>query len=136
MNTRTTLATATLLWLASAASGQLQLDWYTIDGGGGTCSGGTISITGTIGQPDATAATGGTIECAGGFWSAFGAPVCYANCDHSTAPPMLNVNDFQCFLNAFATADPSANCDGSVAPPVLNANDFQCFVNAFAAGCS
>ena len=28
---------------------------------------------------------------------------CYANCDGSTAQPALNANDFQCFLNAFAT---------------------------------
>jgi hypothetical protein len=61
---------------------------------------------------------------------------CYANCDGSTAPPILNANDFQCFLNRFAAADSYANCDGSTASPVLNANDFQCFLNAFAAGCS
>jgi hypothetical protein len=65
-----------------------------------------------------------------------GAGGCYANCDSSTAPPILNANDFQCFLNKFAIGDPSANCDGSTAPPVLNANDFQCFLNNFAAGCS
>jgi hypothetical protein len=28
------------------------------------------------------------------------------------------------------------NCDGSTASPILNINDFQCFVNHFAAGCS
>ncbi len=61
--------------------------------------------------------------------------VCYANCDGSTAQPILNVNDFQCFLNVFAAGDPSGNCDGSAAPPTLNVNDFQCFLNAFAAGC-
>jgi hypothetical protein len=60
----------------------------------------------------------------------------YANCDHSTAPPVLNVNDFQCFLNTFAAQDPAANCDGSTVPPLLNVNDFQCFLNAFAAGCT
>jgi uncharacterized membrane protein len=60
---------------------------------------------------------------------------CYANCDHSTAPPILNANDFQCFLNLFAGRDPAGNCDGSTTSPVLNANDFQCFLNAFAAGC-
>jgi len=60
---------------------------------------------------------------------------CYANCDNSTAPPFLNANDFQCFLNKFAAADAAANCDASTAPPILNANDFQCFLNAFAAGC-
>ena len=61
---------------------------------------------------------------------------CYANCDGSTSPPILNANDFQCFLNKYAAGDSTANCDGSTSPPVLNANDFQCFLNAFAAGCS
>jgi hypothetical protein len=61
--------------------------------------------------------------------------LCAANCDGSTIPPILNINDFQCFLNEFAAGDLRANCDGSTNPPVLNANDFQCFVNLFAAGC-
>jgi len=60
---------------------------------------------------------------------------CYPNCDQSTTPPILNANDFQCFLNAFAANDPYANCDGSTTDPTLNANDFQCFLNAYAAGC-
>jgi hypothetical protein len=60
---------------------------------------------------------------------------CYANCDQSTSSPILNINDFQCFLNAFAAGTGYANCDASTIPPVLNVNDFQCFVNAFAAGC-
>jgi hypothetical protein len=67
---------------------------------------------------------------------------CYANCDNSTTPPILNANDFQCFLNAFAgSLQPGmfpgyANCDNSTAAPILNANDFQCFLNAYAAGCN
>jgi hypothetical protein len=40
-------------------------------------------------------------------------PVCYANCDGSTASPILNVNDFTCFLNKYASGDAYANCDGS-----------------------
>jgi hypothetical protein len=64
-----------------------------------------------------------------------GPPPCYANCDHSTAPPILNVNDFVCFLNKYAVGDAYANCDGSTLPPVLNVNDFVCFLNAYAAGC-
>ncbi len=63
------------------------------------------------------------------------AAACYANCDGSTAPPVLNVNDFNCFLNRFAAGDSYANCDASTAPPVLNVNDFNCFLNRFAAGC-
>ena len=34
------------------------------------------------------------------------APVCYANCDNSTAPPILNALDFAGFLNAFAAGCP------------------------------
>jgi murein tripeptide amidase MpaA len=60
---------------------------------------------------------------------------CYPNCDGSTTPPVLNVNDFACFLNAYAAGDTYANCDGSTTPPVLNVNDFACFLNAYAAGC-
>jgi hypothetical protein len=60
---------------------------------------------------------------------------CYANCDGSTTPPVLNVADFSCFLQRFAAGDPYANCDGSTTPPVLNVADFSCFLQAFAAGC-
>ncbi len=60
---------------------------------------------------------------------------CYANCDGSQIAPVLNANDFQCFLTAFAAGSAYANCDNSSAQPTLNANDFSCFLNQFAAGC-
>jgi hypothetical protein len=60
---------------------------------------------------------------------------CYANCDNSTSPPILNVSDFLCFQARFAAGEPYANCDGSTTPPVLNIVDFICFMNAFASGC-
>jgi len=63
------------------------------------------------------------------------APPCYANCDGSTASPILTANDFGCFLNEFVMGTAYANCDGSTASPVLTANDFQCFINAFVSGC-
>jgi hypothetical protein len=61
--------------------------------------------------------------------------VCYANCDGSTAAPVLNVLDFNCFLNAFSAGNPYANCDGSTQAPALNVLDFNCFLNRFTAGC-
>jgi hypothetical protein len=64
-----------------------------------------------------------------------GTPLCYANCDDSTSQPILNVNDFTCFISLFAQGSPRANCDGSTAVPVLNVNDFTCFIARFAAGC-
>jgi hypothetical protein len=69
---------------------------------------------------------------------------CYANCDGSTTAPVLNVDDFSCFINAFAAAQSLphaqqvtnyANCDDSTTAPVLNVDDFSCFINAFAQGC-
>jgi hypothetical protein len=60
---------------------------------------------------------------------------CYANCDGSASVPTLNINDFLCFMNRFASGDLYANCDGSTAAPVLNINDYLCFSNRFAAGC-
>jgi type 1 glutamine amidotransferase len=68
------------------------------------------------------------------FWAA-GRPSCYPNCDESTAAPLLNVLDFNCFLNRFSAGDPYANCDGSTAAPLLNVLDFNCFLNRFGAGC-
>jgi hypothetical protein len=62
-------------------------------------------------------------------------PTCYANCDQSTQPPVLNVADFACFLQKYAGSDPYANCDASTTPPVLNVNDFSCFLQRYAAGC-
>jgi uncharacterized membrane protein len=62
-------------------------------------------------------------------------PQCYANCDGSTAAPILNVNDFSCFLSRHSAGDTWANCDASTLQPVLNVNDFLCFLNRFGAGC-
>jgi hypothetical protein len=64
-----------------------------------------------------------------------GEPDCYANCDNSSVSPILNVNDFHCFLNKYAAGDTYCNCDASTIAPVLNVNDFTCFINRYAAGC-
>jgi len=46
------------------------VDWYKISGGGGTSTGATYQVTGTIGQPDAgMAMSGGIYSLTGGFWS-------------------------------------------------------------------
>jgi hypothetical protein len=60
---------------------------------------------------------------------------CYANCDASTMPPVLNIMDFTCFLNRFSAGDSYANCDGSTVDPTLNVQDFSCFLNCFSSGC-
>ena len=54
--------------IGPAAAQSYQIDWHTIDGGGGTSTGGVYSVSGTIGQPDAGAMSGGNYTLQGGFW--------------------------------------------------------------------
>jgi len=52
------------------AFAQHTIHWSTIDGGGGTSTGGSYSLSGTIGQPDAGGPmTGGDYALTGGFWA-------------------------------------------------------------------
>ena len=60
------------------------VDWYKVAGGGGTSTGGTYQVSGTIGQPDASGAmSGGNYSVTGGFWALInvvqtpGAPTLY-----------------------------------------------------------
>src|SRR5438874_7624372 len=56
------------LVLPVVANAQYAIDWLTLDGGGGTSSGGSFTLTGTIGQPDAGTLAGGNYTLDGGFW--------------------------------------------------------------------
>src|SRR5438093_4963130 len=60
-----------VLFLATSAFAQsYSIDWFTIDGGGATSTGGVYQLSGTIGQPDAGAMmSGGNYSLDGGFWS-------------------------------------------------------------------
>jgi hypothetical protein len=67
---------------------------------------------------------------------------CYANCDRSRVSPVLNVEDFNCFVQKFRSglagnaADAVyANCDNSTAAPMLDAMDLACFMNHYTRGC-
>jgi hypothetical protein len=63
------LLTGLLLGLPLFAHAQnYDLSWFKIAGGGGTSTGGTYSVSGTIGQPDAGHMSGGNYSLDGGFW--------------------------------------------------------------------
>jgi chitobiase/beta-hexosaminidase-like protein/List-Bact-rpt repeat protein len=51
-----------------ACAQDFAMDWFTIDGGGGTSSSADYSLSGTIGQPDAGILTGDSYIFEGGFW--------------------------------------------------------------------
>jgi hypothetical protein len=59
-----------LLAALAAQAQQYSMGWYKLAGGGGTSTGATYQVAGTIGQPDASGAmSGGTYSVTGGFWS-------------------------------------------------------------------
>ena len=66
------LAVVFLLLAASPvlaqSGGGYDLTWSTVDGGGGTFTGGVYSLGGTAGQPDAGLLSGGGYTLAGGSW--------------------------------------------------------------------
>ena len=63
------IAAALVFVVSAVGADDLLIDWFTIDGGGGVSVGGDFELSGTIGQPDASATmSGGDYELAGGFW--------------------------------------------------------------------
>lgn len=60
------LAGSVLAMMPSA----INLDWGSSDGGGGTSSGGSFTLSGTAGQADAGILSGGQLRLEGGFWNA------------------------------------------------------------------
>ena len=66
---KTAILSALLLLITAAGYAQnYAIDWYSIDGGGGTSTNGQFALSGTIGQPDAGHMSGGTFTLDGGFW--------------------------------------------------------------------
>ena len=66
-----TIAGGLILTTGAIAGATLDIDWWTIDGGGEMwTTGGNFELSGTIGQLDAGlfVMTGGALELAGGFW--------------------------------------------------------------------
>jgi len=93
MKTGLKIVLMTLAFTALVARAQTNytIGWYTIDGGGGTSTGGTYQVSGTIGQPNASGAmTGGNYSLTGGFWSLIaavqtgGAPTLYITSSGNT----------------------------------------------------
>ena len=86
MTSPTTRPLMAALFIAFASASTLagvpgpSITWYTIDGGGGTSTGGGFTLSGTIGQPDAGTLSGGAFTLKGGFWpGAFDAAVARCN---------------------------------------------------------
>jgi hypothetical protein len=119
---------------ATLSSG-FDLSWYTIDGGGGTSSGGGFTLSGTIGQPDAGSMSNAQFEIAGGFWT--GAvlgdepPTCLGDINGDN---VVNVSDLLLLLGAWGTCPTPDNCPGDFnGDGVVNVADLLIMLSAWGA---
>lgn len=55
-----------------AVAQAFETEWYTIDGGAGISTGANFILSGTMGQPDAGALSGGQYHLVGGFFGGVG----------------------------------------------------------------
>jgi len=152
MNTRIHFAQAALVLglaatvvIADGLAGPAALDvaWHTVDGGGGTSTGGAFAVAGTIGQPDAGGAmTGGGFAIEGGFWPGDGSqPI--DTCLPDIAPPpsgnqIVNVQDLLAVIAAWGPCAKPNNCPADIAPPgppvgndIVNVQDLLAVIAAW-----
>jgi hypothetical protein len=133
-----TIALASLGATAQAQS--YSIDWFKVSGGGGTSTGSVYSVSGTIGQPDASGAiTGGNYSLTGGFWSfisvvpAAGVPTLYLVRQGNTVVLCWAAPSTGCVLesnNSLATPGGW----NTVSPAPMEVNGFNYVTNTLAPG--
>ncbi|MGQ0629171.1 MAG: EF-hand domain-containing protein [Phycisphaerales bacterium] len=131
------LVLPTMLFATAAPlHAQYSITWFTIDGGGGTSSSATFTLSGTIGQCDAGSSSAETFTLAGGFWpNAVTAPTPPCSVDFNN-DGFTEPGDLDEFITSFFSdneAERSAcdfNGDGFVEP-----GDLDEFITAFFEGC-
>ena len=66
------VAVLAVTFSALAQTDTFDVPWFSVDGGGGTSTGGEFTLSGSIGQPDAGTLSGGEFTIRGGsrpgFW--------------------------------------------------------------------
>ncbi len=101
---------------AAFANGPFEMDWHTLDGGGGYSAGGDFELEGTIGQHDAGPTTGpmtgGDFELVGGFWPVANVCACLGDMNGDGFKDALDIQAFADCLIAGASC-PCADVDGT-----------------------
>ena len=119
------------------------LSWNTIDGGGGTSTGGDageLSLDGTIGQADAgTLLTGAGFELSGGFWPG-NVPLpdpCPSDINNDN---LVNVQDLLLVIAAWGGCPNPVDCPADIAPAgppmgddLVNVQDLLAVIGAWGA---
>ncbi|MCG8408667.1 MAG: hypothetical protein MI923_25975 [Phycisphaerales bacterium] len=125
-------ALLTALLMAGTALGQFEITRFTIDGGGGTSSGGDFDLSGTSGQPDAGSMSGGGFEINGGFWTPVeGARLSGVN---GNGNGLIDGRGIQNFTDRLIGIGTICQCADRLTNGVLDMNDVADFVNDLLTG--
>jgi len=119
--------------IAASAQAGITIDWYTIDGGGGTSSAGTLSVSGTLGQHDAGVLTGGGFTVKGGFWAGVETPpACPGDVDGDND---VDSTDLNIVLTDFACAPPNPCTGDADGDGDTDSTDLNIVLSAFGDVC-
>ena len=112
------------------------VDWYKIAGGGGTSTGGTYAVSGTIGQHDAGGPmTGGNYSLTGGFWALVsvvqtpGAPTLYISHSGNTVTVSWQIVSGWNLVQSGNAAAPMSAWTASSSPTPSNGTNYLNLVN-------
>ena len=127
-----TMVTISLFAIPLTATAQtFTIVWFTIDGGGGQASDGSLELTGSIGQPDAgTELNGGGFTLTGGFQLPTTAAVLLGDVN---LDGVVNLLDVDPFIDRLASGDFQAEGDCNE-DGVVNLLDVDPFIAILAGG--
>jgi hypothetical protein len=122
--------------LSTAHAQSYSVDWYKVAGGGGTSTGGTYTVSGTIGQPDASGAmSGGNYSVTGGFWALInvvqtpGAPTLYVASSGNTVTVYWQAVSGWNLIQSDNLTTPVASWSASSAPTLTSGTNYLTLVN-------
>jgi hypothetical protein len=120
----------------SAGSRAAEIDWYTIDCGGGQSTNGSVVLSGTWGQPDATiqSSSAGPIQLTGGFWVALPTPdvPIPGDCDYNGVVDLEDFSAFtSCLVGPALEVPPGCDCHDLDADGQVSLRDFVLLATYF-----
>ncbi len=122
-----------MLWSpAPVFSQNFDLNWYSVNGGGGLSTGGDFALMSTIAQPEAGSMAGGDFALTGGYMAASD-PVCACPADMDGSGQRSG-NDIQAFVACILSTGTNCGCADLDGDGVFGMTDVTLLVDILLAG--
>jgi hypothetical protein len=126
------MAIPAIVLAASVLASDFELTRWTVDNGGGmSATGGQFELSGTIGQPDVGAMTGGVFVLNGGFWF----PLAAGDCNSDGGVNLFDYGDLiPCLSGPGGAVAPHCRCQDIDRDGDLDLSDVALFQRSFTGG--